>query len=208
MHTLPHLVWILCTQVEKELGRTRVRGLNLSKKWKLVIQTIFYLQMTGGVKLIWNRMGMWAIENTLSNTVLYLKSSAAPADHRFTILSFTSGLGEAICCVVIFQHKEEEVPMTWKTGINITVENPIWNEKGEIYLELNIGDSKYYPEGPKCNYRGKEVECLTFASESGGITGEILVKILEYFDQLQLFERHLGGPIPMLIVDGHQSRLD
>ena len=130
------------------------------------------------------------------------------ADHRFTILPFTSGSGEAVCCVIIFQHKEEEVPVTWKTGIDITVENPIQNEKGEIDLELNIGESKYYPEGPKCKYRGKEVDCLTFASESGGITGAILVKILEYFDTLQLFERYEGGPIPMLIVDGHQSRLD
>jgi hypothetical protein len=110
--------------------------------------------------------------------------------------------------VIIFQHKEEEVPMTWKTGIDITVENPIRNEKGEIDLELNIGESKYYPEGPKCTYRGKQVDCLTFASESGGITGAILVKILEYFDGIQLFERTPGGPIPMLIVDGHQSRLD
>jgi hypothetical protein len=130
------------------------------------------------------------------------------ADHRFTILPFTSGSGEAVCCVIIFQHKEEEVPATWKTGIDITVKNPLRNEKGEIDLELNLGERKYYPEGPKCKYRGKEVDCLTFASESGGITGAILVKILEYFDTLQLFERYEGGPIPMLIVDGHQSRLD
>ena len=112
------------------------------------------------------------------------------ADHRFTILPFTSSSGEAVCCVIIFQHKEEEVPVTWKTGIDITVENPIRNEKGEIDLELNIGESKYYPEGPKCKYRGKEVDCLTFASKSGGITGAILVKIMEYFDTLQLFERY------------------
>jgi hypothetical protein len=75
-------------------------------------------------------------------------------------------------------------------------------------LELNIGESKYYLEGPKCTYRGKQVDFLTFASESGGITGAILVKILEYFDGIELFERNPGGPIPMLIVDGHQSRLD
>ncbi len=130
------------------------------------------------------------------------------ADHRFTIMPFTSGSGEAVCCVIIFQHKEEEVPATWKTGIDITVKNPLRNEKGEIDLELNLGERKYYPEGPKCKYRGKEVDCLTFASESGGITGAILVNILEYFDTLQLFERYEGGPIPMLIVDGHQSRLD
>lgn len=104
------------------------------------------------------------------------------ADHRFTILPFTSGSGEALCCVIIFQHKEDEVPMTWKACIDITVENPIRNKRGEIDLELNFGESKFYPEGPKCKYRGKVVDCLTFASESGGITDAILVKILEYFD--------------------------
>jgi hypothetical protein len=54
------------------------------------------------------------------------------ADHRFTILPFPSGSGEAICCVIIFKHKEEEVPMTGKTGIDITVENPIRNEKEKL----------------------------------------------------------------------------
>jgi hypothetical protein len=130
------------------------------------------------------------------------------ADHRFTILPFTSGSGEAVWCVLIFQHKEEEVPMTWKTGIDITVMNPIRNDKGEIDLELYLGESKYYPEGPKCVYRGKEADCLTFASKSGGITGAILVKMQEYFNALKLFDRYPGGPVLMLIVDGHQSRLD
>jgi hypothetical protein len=52
------------------------------------------------------------------------------------------------------------------------------------------------------------VDCLTFASESGGFTGAILVKVLEYFDALHLFNRYPGNPVPMLIVDGQQSRLD
>jgi len=92
--------------------------------------------------------------------------------------------------VLIFQHKEEEDPVTWKTEIDITVENPIRNEKEVLDLELNIGQSKYYPEGPKCKYWGNNVNYLTFASESCGITGAVLVKILEYFDTLQLFERY------------------
>ena len=49
------------------------------------------------------------------------------------------------------------------------------------------------------------MDCLIFVSKSGrsGITGAILVKILEYFDQIQLYDSHLAGLIPMLIVDGH-----
>jgi hypothetical protein len=61
---------------------------------------------------------------------------------------------------------------------------------------LNIGESKYFPEGPQCKYRGKEVDSRTFTSESGGITGTVLVNVLEYLDALQLFNRYLveGNP--------------
>ena len=51
------------------------------------------------------------------------------------------------------------------------------------------------------------VDYLAYTSKSGGITGEILVKILPYFDSINLFPRVPGGPIPMLIVDGRQSCL-
>ncbi len=116
-----------------------------------------------------------------------------------------SGSGEAVCCVIIFQHKDGKVHVIWKKGVDITVENPIRNENGEIDIESNLGESQYYPEGPKCNFRGKLVACLTFAFKSGGITGTIHVQILEYFDQIDLFPCIPGGNIPMIIVDGHQS---
>jgi hypothetical protein len=44
--------------------------------------------------------------------------------------------------------------------------------------------------------------------ESDGITGDILVAILTYFDGMELFPRSPKGPTPSLIVDGHQSHLD
>lgn len=47
-----------------------------------------------------------------------------------------------------------------------------------IDLELIIGESNYFPEVPKYKIRGKEVNCLTFASMNGRITGVILVKVL------------------------------
>ena len=129
-------------------------------------------------------------------------------DHKFTILPFTSASGEAVCCVVIFKCQSEEVPQLWKTGVDITVENPARDENGEIDFQMNFDEGKYYPGGPKCHYKGKEIDCLTFASEGGGINGGILVEILKYFDGIDLFPCVPGGPIPMLVVDGHQSRLD
>ena len=78
----------------------------------------------------------------------------------------------------------------------------------EIDVEMNLGKGKYYPGGPTCTYNGKTVDCLTYISKSTGITGDILVDIMTYFNQIDLFPCIEGGPIPVLIVDGHQSCLD
>jgi hypothetical protein len=86
---------------------------------------------------------------------------------------------------------------------------PILTPNGtEINIELNIGEGKYYPGGPKCKYNSKVVDCQCYVSESGGITGDILVEILRYFDEIQLFPSEENGPTPVLVVGGHQSRLD
>jgi hypothetical protein len=74
-------------------------------------------------------------------------------------------------------------------------------------LEHNFGEGKYYPGGPTCKYNGKVVDCLVFTSKSGRITGGILVEILTYFNSIDLFPRVLGGLIPLLIVNRHQSCL-
>ena len=62
--------------------------------------------------------------------------------------------------------------------------------------------------GSKCEYNGKEVDCLAFATDSGGFTGKILLQVLTYFDLIDLFSEIIGSPIPVLIVDSHQSQLD
>ena len=63
---------------------------------------------------------------------------------------------------------------TWRTGVDHSV-TPILTDDGELDLELNFGEGKYYPGRPTCKYNGKVVDCLVFTSESGGITGGILV---------------------------------
>ena len=177
MHTMPHLVRILCTQTMKEMMWKNIRGLD----WIHHPDYILFADKSGcQTNQKQNR--------NVGNRKYIMEQSTRPQifcstlDHRFTILPFTSDSGKAVCCMLIFQHKEDKVPMTWKTEIDITVENSIRNEQEEMDLELSIGESKYYPEGPKCNFKGKEVDYLTFTSKSGCITGAILVKILEYFD--------------------------
>ena len=43
-------------------------------------------------------------------------------------------------------------------------------------------------------------------SDSGGITTELLTKILERMDSLNLFPRKEGGPKPFLLLDSHGSQ--
>ncbi len=115
---------------------------------------------------------------------------ASTADHKFTLLPFTLASGEAVCCAVIFQGKHTEVPATWRTGVDFCI-TPILSEDGnEINIGLNFGDGKYYPGGPSCIYNGKIVDCLTYISKIGGITDDILVDILTYFDQIDLFPHY------------------
>ena len=49
----------------------------------------------------------------------------------------------------IFQSKKGKDPMMWKIRINITMENPIWNEKGDIDLECNLRRTKMHDQGGK-----------------------------------------------------------
>jgi hypothetical protein len=77
----------------------------------------------------------------------------------------------------------------------------------EIYIRLILEMENYSRGEPSCIYNGKIVDCLTYIPESGGITGDILVDILKYFDQIDVFPHVDGGPIPVLIVGGHQCHL-
>jgi hypothetical protein len=138
------------------------------------------------------------------------RTSCSTTDHRFTLLPITSASGEVVICVVIFQGKSAEIPANWATGIDTEVQ-PVRGADGKIRVDSesgNFGKGKYFPGGPTCSYRGKEVPCATFITEGGGISGKILVSILEILDELDVFPRVPGGPVPVLIIDGHESRLD
>jgi hypothetical protein len=45
------------------------------------------------------------------------------------------------------------------------------------------------------------------SSPSAGISGVLLVEILQWLDLNGVYERVPGGPEPFLVLDGHESRL-
>lgn len=136
------------------------------------------------------------------------KEPCVTQDKHFTVLGFTAASGDPVCCVIIFTGEKKDIPLSWTTGIDIQVE-PIVDENNNVLLvEGNFGEGKYMPSGPTCVFRGKRIPMLPLISPSGGITGQLLVEILMYLDKLEVYERIPGGPVPVIVLDGHDSRLE
>ena len=54
------------------------------------------------------------------------------SDHRFTMLLITAGTGDAVCCVIIFQTADGQVPLLWAMGVDVRHENPVRSPNDEI----------------------------------------------------------------------------
>ena len=70
-----------------------------------------------------------------------------------------------------------------------------------------MGPGRPFPGGPVCDFNGRKIPSFVTRSESGGITPEILVEILQHLDTHGVTNQIEGDPPPCLIVDGHGSRL-
>ena len=62
------------------------------------------------------------------------RSECKCSDHRFTLLHITAETGEIVMCVVIFQYKQKEVPVSWQSGIDVRVQ-PEKDEMGNIVFD-------------------------------------------------------------------------
>ena len=105
-------------------------------------------------------------EGTVCRQKIVVKRGTVPqamasiTDHKFTMLSFMSALGEVVCCAVIFQSKSQAAPETWHMGIGYSI-TPILSANGEeIDIEMNIRNGKYYPGGPTCQSMIKQLTAL------------------------------------------------
>ena len=74
---------------------------------------------------------------------------SAHTNHRFTMLSFTSAFGKAVCCVIIFQSETDQVPQLWQTGLDHGL-GLVWKEDWIIDMANNLGKGNSYLERPKC----------------------------------------------------------
>jgi hypothetical protein len=99
------------------------------------------------------------------------------------VLGFTTALGNAVMCCIIFAAKELD-PL-WVQGLDPFAE---W-EGGELEVRKNTGKGKRHPQGPVCTFKGKMVPCFCGCSETGTITSNLLAAMLQFMDDLNLFDR-------------------
>jgi hypothetical protein len=127
------------------------------------------------------------------------KVTAVTSDAHFTVLGFTAGTGEAVMCAIIFAASE----MTQELQLGIDIRAPL--VEGDDSLRSNYGPGKRYPGAPTCNFRGILVPPFVCCNPKG-ITSELLRAMLERMDSLDLFPHTDGGPLPILLLDGHRSQ--
>jgi hypothetical protein len=125
-------------------------------------------------------------------------------DIHFSVLCFTSALGDPVMCAVIMKSDKhiDDLPITWKLGIDIRKDVVNGTTRGEL-IRNNFGNA--YPGGPICTYMGKQIPCFVGCSPKASITSHMLTAMLKTIDDLNIFDRSTGIK-PMLLLDGHHSR--
>jgi hypothetical protein len=128
-------------------------------------------------------------------------------DIHFTVMCFTSGMGEPVMCSVIFksEKKVSEIPLNWKTGIDITKD--IKQGTSPLHtLFLNSVEGGAMQGGPTCCFNQKVVPCFLGTSPNASITTKLLMEMLQFIDRHGVHDRS-DGHLPFLLLDGHHSRL-
>jgi hypothetical protein len=120
--------------------------------------------------------------------------TGATTDLHYTVLPFISGTGEAVMCAIIFKSDQDisEIPINWKTGIDITYNDIEDNER-------------VMGGGPTCFFQGKHIPCFYGTSPKASITTTLLTEMLKYLDTIGVYDRRICHPF--LLLDGHHSRM-
>ena len=126
-------------------------------------------------------------------------------EKRFTLIGFTALTGEPVMAVIIIKGTQPRFDV--ELGIDIR-KTPIGDETDPDFIDKNTGSGKYFPGGPTCHFRGKDVPSMIRWHESGSITSEILTEALQTMDFYNLFPRNDPSVKPFMLLDGHGSRLE
>jgi hypothetical protein len=130
----------------------------------------------------------------------------ATTDIHFTVLCFTSAVGDPVMAAVILKSSKNiaDIPISWKLGIDVT--KVIDGTTTYELFDANYGEGKTLPSGPTCMYNGKNLPCFVGCSPCASITSEMLAAMLEEMDKREVFDCS-NGILPTLLLDRHQSRM-
>jgi hypothetical protein len=124
-------------------------------------------------------------------------------DCRFTVLGFTNGKGEPVCCVIIVASME--ISAKHVLGLQPCVQEVVGDPESNVE-ENSYGPLKYYLYGLTCAVGGITVVTYVTSSENGFITGNILTDVLRHLDAHLQLDREEATPF--LLLDSHRSRFE
>ena len=87
-----------------------------------------------------------------------------------------------------------------------TISKPTENTK-KISLADQTGPGKVFPGSPWCEFCGKRIPAVVGMSPKGSINSEILAFAINKLDELNVYPRVPGGPIPFMLLDALDSCL-
>jgi hypothetical protein len=131
-------------------------------------------------------------------------------DLHFTTLCFQSGNGKPIMVAIILKSDKDDpsqLPLTWTAGLDLTKEIQTGSSASEWWTK-NTEEGGAMSGGPTCLFRGVRVPCFIGCSPKASITSVMLRDMLKCMDDLGIWKRVPGGPVPSLILDGHHSRME
>jgi hypothetical protein len=75
-----------------------------------------------------------------------------------------------------------DLPLEWRTGIDLTKDIHTGRTSAEIYMR-NSEKGQAMAGGPVCTYNGADIPCFVCASPKASITTELLIEMLVVIDK-------------------------
>ena len=133
------------------------------------------------------------------------RKTSSTSDAHWTTLGFTASNGQPVMCAIIFA--SQTLSTEERLGIDIFAPMPSTDTNTMSSMEHH-GPGKWFPGGPRCEFRGHKIPCYIGTSPKGSITSELLTDMLRRIDKIGVFPRLQDQPTPFLLLDGHGSRLE
>ena len=115
-----------------------------------------------------------------------------------------SDIGHWRCGYVIIIYAAKELNFVARFGYDHR-EEELFDQ--DVDVAKQVGAGKTFPGSLYCEYHGKRIPDVVAVSPKECMASEILVTALDRFDELGVFPRTSGSPIPCVLFDAHNILL-